>query len=126
MDARYRFAVRFRLSPPEGVSVEPAEFETALYYAAPPLGEDGWMFFRDHLWRGELSDPDHFRGLAEEALGVAVVAVEFRAFETDREYLDALWAAIGDSLEAFRADSVTEATNKYLGSAIEVREPEDS
>ena len=59
MDARYVFAVRFRLDPDAGgVTVEPNEFETRLYRAADPPGDDGWLFFRDsepsvyYPWRG--------------------------------------------------------------------------
>ncbi|MFC4550863.1 MULTISPECIES: LWR-salt protein [Halorussus] len=121
MDARYVFAVRFRLEPAaEGVSVDPAEFETRLYREADPPGEDGWRFFRDNLWRGEVNDKRHFRELTEEALGVAVTGVEYRALETDEEYLEALKDEIAADLESFKADSVSEVLNKYLGSSLEV------
>jgi len=121
MDARYVFAVRFRLDPTVGgASVDPEEFETRLYRAADPPGEEGWLFFRDNLWRGEINDEAHFRELTEEALGVTVLSVEYRAFETDAEYLDALKAEIENDLQQFRADSVSEVLNKYLGSSLEV------
>src|SRR6056297_3758619 len=109
MEARYVFAVRFRLEPTVGgVSVEPNEFDTRLSRAADPPGEEGWLFFRDNLWRGEVNDADHFRRLTEEALGETVLSVEYRALETDEEYLDALKDAIADDLKTFKADSVSE------------------
>jgi hypothetical protein len=121
MDARYVFAVRFRLEPDaEGVSVDPDEFETRLYREADPPGEDGWLFFRDNLWRGEINDERHFRRLTEEALGATVLSVEYRALETDAEYLAALKDEIGADLQQFKADSVSEVLNKYLGSSLEV------
>ena len=121
MDARYVFAVRFRLEPDaEGVSVEPNEFETRLYRKADPPGEDGWLFFRNNLWRGEVNDDHHFRQLTEAALGATVLSVEYRALETDEEYLEALKDEIQADLATFKADSVSEVLNKYLGSSLEV------
>lgn len=122
MAARYVFRVRFRLEPTAaGVSVEPREFETQVFREADDPGTDGWLFFRDNLWRGELGDETHFRELTTEALGVPVVAVSFRAFETDEESLAALEAEIAENLDLFNADSVEEVLSKYLGSAVEVR-----
>lgn len=121
MKARYVFGVRFRLEPDaEGVSVRPGEFETKLYREADPPGEEGWLFFRDNLWRGEVGDDAHFRGLTEEALGVTVLGVDFRALRTDEAYFDALKAEIEGNLSEFNAKSVHEVLNKYLGSSIEV------
>jgi hypothetical protein len=121
MEARYVFAVRFRLEPDaEGVSVEPNEFDTRLYREADPPGEDGWLFFRNNLWRGEVNDDRHFRQLTEEALGATVLSVEYRALETDEEYLEALKDEIRSNLATFKADSVSEVLNKYLGSSLEV------
>ena len=121
MEARYVFAVRFRLEPDaEGVSVEPNEFDTRLYREADPPGEDGWLFFRDNLWRGEVNDDRHFRQLTEEVLGETVLSVEYRALETDEEYLDALKDEIRSNLGSFKAHSVSEVLNKYLGSSLEV------
>ncbi|MFC7046768.1 LWR-salt protein [Halobacteriaceae archaeon GCM10025711] len=88
--------------------------------AADP-GTDGWMFFRDNLWRGRVNDEAHVRDLATDALGVPVVSVEYRAFETDEEYLAALEDAIADDLDEFRAGSVSEVLSKYFGSSIEVQ-----
>jgi hypothetical protein len=122
MDARYVFAVRFRLDPAHrGVSVDPAEFETRFYREADPPGTEGWQFFRDNLWRGELNDPDHFRTLTAETLDVDVTGVDYRAFETDEEYLDALRAEIRANLPEFNADTVAEVVSKYLGSSVEVQ-----
>lgn len=121
MDARYVFAVRFRLEPDvSGVSLEPQEFETRLFRRADPPGEDGWRFFRDNLWRGDVGDERYFRKLTSEALGVPVTSVEYRAFETDEEYYDALKAEIAVDLATFKADSVSEVISKYLGSSVEV------
>jgi len=121
--AEYVFRVRVRLDPrPAGVRVEPATFETTLFREADPPGTEGWLFFRDNLWRGDLNDPDHFRDLTEEALGVPVLSVAFRELRTDAAYLDALESEIGANLDLFRADDVAEVLNKYLGSSIHVRE----
>lgn len=119
--ARYVFRVRFRIEPslPE-VSVDPAEFETTLYRAANPPGEAGWLFFRDHLWRGNIGDEAYLREVAEDALGVPVVSISFSELQTEQTHLDALRAAIGDQLGEFKADTVDEAIKKYLGSSIHV------
>lgn len=121
MEGRYVFAVRFRLDPTRGVSVDPDEFETRLSRPAESPGEDGWLFFRDNLWHGEIADDAHVRELASEALGVRVVDVDYRAFEVDRAHLTAFREAVAADLDAFRADDVDEAVNKYLGSSLEVR-----
>ena len=118
--ARYVFRVTVRLEPAPGYRAEPAEFETVLSRAADPPGEDGWLFFRDTLWRGELGDAAHGRRLAEDALGVPVQSVSFSELRTSQAYLDELKAAVADDLGAFNADSVSEALQKYLGSSIRV------
>ncbi|MCG1003883.1 MULTISPECIES: LWR-salt protein [Halobacterium] len=120
MDARYAFAVRFRLDPERGVRVDPDVFETRVERAAADPGEPGWLFFRDNLWRGEIGDSDHFREVTSDALGVPVDSVAYRALETDREYYDALKEEIGAHLDLFNADSTPEVLNKYLGSSVEV------
>lgn len=123
MDARYRFAVTIRVEPQvDGVSVSPAEFETALYYRAAVPTDAGWRFFRDNLWRGQLNAPEDFRERTADALAVPVTQVEFRVLETDDEYLDALRAAIADNLSDFKAATVDEGLTKYLGSKIRVYE----
>ncbi|RXK52058.1 hypothetical protein EAF64_03335 [Halorientalis pallida] len=99
---------------------EPAEFETKLHREADPPGEDGWLFFRDNCWRGELNDPDYLRDLTEDALGVTVLSVDFRELRTDEAYLSALKAEIDANLNLFNADSTAEVLSKYLGSSIRV------
>lgn len=119
-DAAYVFRVQVRLSGPEGVWLEPATFETTLYRAADPPGEDGWLFFRDNLWHGEVNDPDHMRELAEEALGVDVLSIEFAELRATDAYLTDFEDGIAENLEQFRADAVSEVLSKYLGSSIHV------
>jgi len=121
MEGRYVFGVRFRLDPTRDVTVDPDEFETRLSRSAEPPGEEGWLFFRDNLWRGNLADESHFRDLTATALGgVTVLDVDYRAFEVDAAYREAFRAAIAADLDAFRADTVDEVVNKYLGSSLEV------
>jgi hypothetical protein len=121
MDAAYVFAVAFRLDPRDA-TVDPDRFEATMEVPASEPGADGWLFFRDRLWRGEIGDEPSFRTLASDRLGVEVVSVEFRELRTDREHLDALETAIADDLGRFNADSVDEVLHKYLGSSIHVRE----
>ena len=127
MDAAYVFAVAFRLDP-SGATADPDRFETTMELAASEPGADGWLFFRDRLWRGEIGDEPAFRRLAEARLGVApaasveVVAADFRELRTDEAHLDALRDAIAADLERFNADSVDEVLRKYLGSSVHVRE----
>jgi hypothetical protein len=124
--ARYVFRVRFRIEPSlSEVSVDPAEFETTLYRAADPPGEAGWLFFRDHLWRGNVEDEAYFRAVAEDALGVSVVSVSFSELRTDQAYLDALRDAVGAQLGEFKADTIDEALKKYLGSSIHLDASDD-
>jgi hypothetical protein len=119
--AAYVFGVEFRIEPPvRGVSVDPDRFETVLYREADPPGEDGWLFFRDHLWRGDAGDPEYLRELTEGMLGTPVVAVSFSELRTDGAYLERLEEEIAGNLEAFRSDSVEETLSKYLGSSIRV------
>ena len=118
--ARYVFRVTVRLDPAPGYSAAPATFETVLSRAADPPGEDGWLFFRDTLWRGELGDQSHGRRLAEDALSVPVESVSFSELQTSDAYLDELKGAIADDLDAFNADTVSEVLKKYLGSSIRV------
>ena len=117
------FRVRFILSP-RRVELDPDEFETTVRIPAPRPGADGWLLFRDALWRGEANDATHARDLVRERLpeGVEVLSATFSEFETDPEYREALEAAVADDLGAFRAESVREALHKYFGSSIHVRE----
>lgn len=126
MKAAYVFRVAVRLDPP-GAAVDPDRFETTMEMPASDPGTDGWLFFRDRLWRGEIGDEPAFRRLAEERLGiadapdVAVVDADFRELRTDEASLDELKAAIAADLDRFNADSVDEVLRKYLGSSVHVR-----
>lgn len=121
MRGNYVFRVRLCVEPSDpDVSLSPDRFETTLRRRAAPPGEEGWRFFRDNCWRGEVADEAHLRDLAEDALGVTVEAVEFRELACDREYYDALREAVAADLDAFRADDAVEALKKYLGSSIRV------
>ncbi|PSP95321.1 hypothetical protein BRC84_03400 [Halobacteriales archaeon QS_1_68_44] len=88
-DAEYVFSVRLDISPadPE-LRLEPTTVETTLFRTAADPGETGWLFFRDNLWRGEVSDPDHLRESAEDALGLEVRSVEFRELRAEAAYVD--------------------------------------
>ncbi len=118
--ARYVFTIQFRLEPDMGVGIEPNRFETRLSRRAEPPGEEGWLFFRNHLWHGALNDPEHAHTLFGEALGVTVTNAEFRGLHTDAEYLDSLREAVAENLDLFNAETVDGAISKYLGSSIQV------
>ncbi|MCU4742938.1 LWR-salt protein [Natronoglomus mannanivorans] len=121
MDAHYAFGVRIRLEPDAAdVVIESPTVERRCLLEAARPGTDGWLFFRDTLWRGEVSDEAYARRLLSEKLGLTVEAVDFRGLHTDEEYLEALKAEIDDSLETFNADSVTETMSKYFGSSLVV------
>ncbi|ELZ39970.1 LWR-salt protein [Halorubrum tebenquichense] len=126
MDAAYVFRVEVRFEPPEA-AVDPDRFETTAEIPASEPGTDGWLFFRDRLWRGEVGDDPSFRRLAAsrlgvaDAAGVAVAAADFRELRTDEAYLDALKDAIAADLPRFNADSADEVLHKYLGSSVHVR-----
>lgn len=120
MDAAYVFRIRFRLDP-DDVEVDPTEFETVLRIPAAPPGDEGWLFFQTHLWRGEVGDENHLRSIAEARLGVPVSAATFSELETDESYLDGLTDEIAGELAMFNADSVDEVLHKYMGSSIHVR-----
>jgi len=125
-EAEYVLGCRFRLEPASAdLRAEPSEFETTLYREADPPGEDGWLFFRDNCWRGELNDPEYVRDLTDEALGVTVLSVDFRELRTDEAYLDALKDEIAANLDLFNADDVPAVLSKYLGSSIHVRPGSD-
>ena len=120
MDAAYVFRVAFRLDPTAAL-VDPDRFETTMEIPANEPGTEGWLFFRDRLWRGEIGDEPSVCRLATNRLGVEVVDASFRELRTDEAYLDALKRAIGEDLGRFNADSVDETLHKYLGSSVHVR-----
>ncbi|SDM51739.1 hypothetical protein SAMN04487949_1931 [Halogranum gelatinilyticum] len=123
MNAAYVFRVRFRLDASD-VRLDPQEFETVLRLpVVDPDDEDdpdGWLFFRDNLWRGDAADERHLRTTASDLLGVDVTSVHFSELATDRASLERLREAIASDLEEFNADSVDEVLHKYLGSSIRV------
>lgn len=123
---RYVFDVRFHVTPAvEGVSVEPNWFETTLYWRAETPGVEGWRFFRDNLWHGEVNDPEHLRAEAGDILGVPVDEVSFRELQMTPEYRQRLEDEVAANLDDFRADTVEGALSKYLGSAVRlVEKPE--
>ncbi|ESS08724.1 MAG: hypothetical protein A07HN63_01635 [uncultured archaeon A07HN63] len=121
MDAAYLFRVMFRLDPPSA-SVEPDTFETTLRLPAEPPGADGWLFFQQALWRGEVADDEYMQRVASDRLGVDIESVSFSELRTDEAYLDALETKIADDLALFNADSVDEVLHQHLGSSIHVRD----
>jgi hypothetical protein len=119
MDAAYVFRVTVRLDAPS-VEVDPDSFETVVTKPAAEPGTEGWLFFRDALWRGEVSDAAYLRELAEEWLSVPVTAVSFSELRTDEAYLDALRAAIEAHPDEFDGDSPRTVLHAHLGSSIRV------
>lgn len=121
MKGQYVFRTEVRIEPTDAtVSLSPDTFETVLRKRAPEPGADGWLFFRDNCWRGEVNDAEHLRELATEALGVAVESIRFRELACDQAYYDALRTAVAADLDAFRADNADAALRKYLGSSIRI------
>jgi len=118
--AAYVFRVQFRLDPDKG-RVDPNEFETVLRIPAADPGAEGWLFFQQHLWRGEANAERHLRSVAEDYLGVPVKSISFSELETDQSYLEDLKDEIDDDLALFNADSVDEVLHKHLGSSIHVQ-----
>jgi hypothetical protein len=91
-----------------------------MFKKAEPPGKEGWLFFRDNLWRGELNSPEHFRELTEAVLSVSVERVEYRRFEVSSEGYEELKDVIAEDLDQFNTDSMSEVLNNYFGSSIEV------
>lgn len=123
MTAAYVFDAAFRVDAPE-VSLTPNRFETTLRLFAPPPGESGeqidWLFFRNRLWSGEVSDEAPLRRAASDWLDVELLDLSFTELRTDEAYLDALEAAVADDLARFNAESADAALQQYLGSSIHV------
>lgn len=120
MDAAYVFRVRFRVHATGDATLAPDAFETTFRYAASDPGTDGWLFFRNYLWRGTVTDHEHARRFVDDHVEGSVERVEFRSLRADREYVDALRDAVAEDLDAFNAESVDAALSKYLGSSIDV------
>jgi hypothetical protein len=126
MNAEYVFRVTVRLEPAtDGVRIDSADAERTVTVSreAPEPGSEGWLFFRNTLWRGEVADEAYGRQLAAEWLGEplgAIETVEFSEFRTDEAYFEAMKAEIAADLELFKAENVSEVLSKYLGSSIRV------
>lgn len=119
--AEYVFRVVLRIiSNDTDVRIVPDTFETTLFIRASEPGRDGWLFFRNVLWRGEVNAPDVVRRLAVDALGEPVETVEFRELQAETAYFDALREEISTDLDLFNAETVEEALTKYLGSSIRI------
>lgn len=127
--AEYVFRVRFRINPRSDVRIDPETFETLLSWPAARPGSERWLFFRDHLWRGDVNDQSPLRELAESALGsVTVEHVAFVELRTSEAYLDALKDEIAEALDRHpspfgNATSAEEVVKNHFGSAIHVRPP---
>ena len=123
--AEYVFRIRFRLTPGTDVRLDPRTFETTLFKSGAPPGEEGWLFFRNNLWRGKVSDESHMRDIAEGILGVPVESIAFRELRTTAAYLDELKEAINEELDTRamfgNAANADEVLKNYLGSSIHVR-----
>lgn len=119
--AEYVFRVAVRIeSNDTDVRIVPDTFETTFFICASEPGRDGWLFFRNVLWRGEVNAPDVVRRLAVDALGEPVETVEFRELQAETAYFDALREEISTDLDLFNAETVEEALTKYLGSSIRI------
>jgi len=119
--AHYRFAVTFRLRTGE-LRAEPDTFETAVKKPAAEPGTEGWLFFRNTLWHGEISDPGPFKARLGERLGVDVLGADFRAFECTPDERAALKSEIGSHIDDFGADTAEAVVHYHFGSALEVAE----
>lgn len=117
MDAVYVFRATIRLDP-RGVEADPDTFETVVTKPAANPGTEGWLFFRDTLWRGEASDEAHLRTLAADWLSVPVVAASFSELRADEVYMDALRAEI-EASTAFD-DDPRDVIHAHLGSSIRI------
>ena len=105
MTAEYVFRVRFRLDA-TGVHLDPQTFETVLRLPAVDPADDedpdGWLFFRDNLWRGNAADERYLRETASDLLGV-----EFNADSVD-EVLTSISAVPSVSSTESSTESVRE------------------
>ncbi|MFB6089490.1 MAG: LWR-salt protein [Halobellus sp.] len=120
MRAAYVFRVTVRLRARDDVSVEPGTVETVVEVPAPEPGEEGWLRFRDLLWRGEVNDGAHARDLAESWVAAPVERVSFSELRLDEEYRTALEDAIESHPEAFGGDDPREVLHRHLGSSLRI------
>lgn len=127
MKAAYVSDVAFRVST-AGAVLDPNWFEPTLRLVAPTLGDSpteeclDWLFFRDRLWRGDISDEAPLRDAASDWLGVELVELTFSQLRTDNEYLGVLTREIGADRSRFSAASADETLHQSLGSSIHVVE----
>jgi len=121
MNAAYVFRVEFRLDP-EGATIAPDRFETTMELPANEPGTDGWLFFRDRLWRGGSATNRRSGGWRATVSVSRSSPPTSENSRTDEAFLDALQSAIAADLDRFNADSVDEVLHKYLGSSVHVRE----
>jgi hypothetical protein len=119
--AAYRFAVTVRLDH-DGLAVDPDTFETTVRKPAPEPGTEGWHFFRNAPWHGEISDPGPFEKRLEERLGVEIVECDFRAFECTPDERAALKSEIEAHIDDFGADTADGVVHDHFGSSLEVAE----
>ncbi|WP_330631505.1 LWR-salt protein [Halocatena halophila] len=124
--AEYVVRVTFRLEPNTG-RIDPQRFQTTVAWPAPTPGEEGWLWFRNHLWRGELTATGPVRERAARTLDVAhIEQISFSELQTTESYLDALYEKIETRLDdpdrPFKsATSIEAVIRNYFGSSIRVR-----
>ncbi|MFB6091852.1 MAG: LWR-salt protein [Haloquadratum sp.] len=126
MFATYVFRVEVAFETPSGVRATPDAVETVVEVAADPPGEGEWLFFRDALWRGEVGNERHARGLAEEWLSAPVADVHFSELRLDEAYREALEDAIASTPEPFDCDDPREVLHRHLGSSIRIVDENES
>ena len=120
MQANYVFRVTIQIDPP-AARLDPDTFETVCRLPAATPGTDGWLFFQQNLWRGDVADTDHMRARLTDTLGAEVIEVGFSELETDAAYRAALENEIETDLSRFNADSVEEVLHQHLGSSIHLQ-----
>ena len=120
MRGAYVFRVTVRLGGADDVTVTPDAVETVVEVDAAPPGEEGWLRFRDTLWRGDVADERHARELAASWVTAPVVDVSFSELRLDGAYREALRDAIAAHPEAFGGDDPRDVLHRHLGSSLRV------
>ncbi|MFB6250196.1 MAG: LWR-salt protein [Halobellus sp.] len=120
MQAAYVFRAEVRLGADSAVTVTPDTVETVVEVDAAPPGEDGWLLFRDALWRGDVADERHARDLAASWVTAPVVDISFSELHLDEAYRDALQSAIAANPSSFCGDHPQDVLHRHLGSSIHV------